>query len=430
MSHGPDLAPGSLPGSTPRYAGEPGRPDPCTTKAPRELLRDLDEARVVCLAPDVCKTPVGNTMVPVPYMIHDLLGHDAAYTPSVRATGYKVCVFRSNTQHVHGDEAGTGGGVKSGTHGGICEPIEHAKAVRAEGSQVIRHRDKFWMNNRNTIGEAQFVRNVKALEAPEDDDPLPGSARADPPVAKSRAEDEGKVVSDIRPDAGMFRPGAQLAFRDTEKFPDPEVRPAPTVPAPAPEPAPPSGTPPAQPPTTTTTEPPGNPGRWARFGKWGRYAGKILGRAARGLDLLIPDNAYNLSDVVPGDEYERQVVRDFTDAVGKGADSWDERTKAMQKIQQHRQAKRELDTKTETPQPAPEPAGTRVSNPDKEREDCGIRPHRINQSKCAATGGASHHGMVDFPFRTGTQEETIAGLDRRARLYERVDGMLVNKGPR
>ncbi|MDD7973484.1 PAAR-like domain-containing protein [Roseinatronobacter alkalisoli] len=70
---------------------------------------------------------------------------------------------------------GVGKGVVSGTVGGICEPIGHAAQVRAEGSPVIRHLDRFWMNNRNTVGEAIFVRDTATYAPPEDDDPLPGS---------------------------------------------------------------------------------------------------------------------------------------------------------------------------------------------------------------------------------------------------------------
>jgi hypothetical protein len=44
------------------YIGEPGYPAPWTTTLPREGLRDTDEARIVCLAPDVCKSP----SVPIP----------------------------------------------------------------------------------------------------------------------------------------------------------------------------------------------------------------------------------------------------------------------------------------------------------------------------------------------------------------------------
>ncbi len=93
-------------------------------------------------------------------MIVDFCGHDQGYTPSVRFTSQKAMVLRSHTTDVHGDAPGVGKGVKSGTVGGICEPIGHASNVRAEGSPVIRHLDRFHMNNRNTVGEAIFVRDL------------------------------------------------------------------------------------------------------------------------------------------------------------------------------------------------------------------------------------------------------------------------------
>lgn len=94
----------SIPRDT--YLGEPGYPDTWTTKKPREGLRDLDEAKIVSLSPDVCWTPCGSSVVAVPYPIVDFCGHDEGYTPSVRFTGKKAMVMRSRTTHVHGDKPG------------------------------------------------------------------------------------------------------------------------------------------------------------------------------------------------------------------------------------------------------------------------------------------------------------------------------------
>ncbi len=141
--------------------------DPKTPASkPPEGIHDKDEARVVSLAPDVCLTPCGGTMVPVPYNIYDLHGHDAAYTPTVRYQGLPAMVLRSHTTHVHGDEAGTGGGVVSGTHGGICEPITFEPTVRNEGSPAIRDGDLCWMNNKNTIGKCVLTRSTAVNQLP------------------------------------------------------------------------------------------------------------------------------------------------------------------------------------------------------------------------------------------------------------------------
>ncbi len=69
------------------YAGEPPRPDPWTTQRPLEGLRETHEARVVSLSPDVCLTPRGSALVPVPYPIVDYADHFEAYAHTVRFTG-------------------------------------------------------------------------------------------------------------------------------------------------------------------------------------------------------------------------------------------------------------------------------------------------------------------------------------------------------
>lgn len=159
------------------YVGEPQYPAPWTTKLPKEGLRDTDEARIIFLAPDVCKTPVGPAVVPIPYPVIDFCGHDQNYAGMVFLTSQKTMLFRSKTSHVHGDQPGTLLGVKSNTVGNVCEPIEYADNVRAEGSNVIRNLDRFWMNNKNTQGEAIFIKDLKPYPTPEDDDPIPGSLR-------------------------------------------------------------------------------------------------------------------------------------------------------------------------------------------------------------------------------------------------------------
>ncbi len=165
--------------SIPRdYAGEPQYPEPWTTNKPREGLRDIDEARIVSLAPDVCWTPLGSSVVPIPYPVVDFCGHDKNYTPSVRFTRKKAMVMRSCTTHVHGDKPGIRKGRKSGTVESICEPIGHADQVRAEGSHVIRHLDRFYMNSKNTQGEAIFVRSTQTFDPPKENDPIRGSLRA------------------------------------------------------------------------------------------------------------------------------------------------------------------------------------------------------------------------------------------------------------
>jgi len=70
---------------------------------------------VVSLTPDVCWTPVGSTLVPVPYMIQADLSDSLATSPDTRFGGQPVfCHDQSKISHVTGDEAGTAGGSNPG----------------------------------------------------------------------------------------------------------------------------------------------------------------------------------------------------------------------------------------------------------------------------------------------------------------------------
>ena len=229
-----------------QYLGEPEYPAPWATKAPREGLRDTDAARIVSLAPDVCLTPVGSSAVPVPYPIHDLCGHDAGYATTVNMTGQRVMKLSSNTTHVHGDAPGTDKGVVSGTVEDVCEPVGHAAQVRAEGSNLVRHLDRFDMNAGNTQGEAIFCRDQGTYEPPTDTDPIKGSLVADGRAGQwgeaASVSEEGLVQQAyVRPMPGVrpYIPGMGPRFppqlRPIPRPPNPKLDPKP-VPGPVPPP--------------------------------------------------------------------------------------------------------------------------------------------------------------------------------------------------
>lgn len=52
-----------------------------------------------------------------------------------------------------GDEAGTGGGVSSGTFGGKCTFSSYSGSVRAEGKEVVRQLDGTRQNGGNAQGQ-------------------------------------------------------------------------------------------------------------------------------------------------------------------------------------------------------------------------------------------------------------------------------------
>ena len=124
---------------------------------PKEGSRDTAEGLIVSCTPDVCKTPVGSSMVPIPYSITSKQGDDANTATSVRYTGKRAHNMGSLTTCCTGDAPGTGTGVKSGTVGSICEPKTHSGTVRIEGKWAVRHTDEWWMNKRNTVGKLTYV---------------------------------------------------------------------------------------------------------------------------------------------------------------------------------------------------------------------------------------------------------------------------------
>jgi len=121
------------------------------------------EAYVVSMAPDVCKTPLGSTMVPVPYTITCKFDVAQATATRTRFGGQPVFTMGSYLPTVQGDEPGVGGGLISGVNLGACRPVEHSKSVRVEGQWLVRHSDLMAMNcagpkgTGNTYGKIVYI---------------------------------------------------------------------------------------------------------------------------------------------------------------------------------------------------------------------------------------------------------------------------------
>ncbi|CAN98589.1 hypothetical protein sce8419 [Sorangium cellulosum So ce56] len=133
---------------------------------PREGSRDIGEGIIVSTCPDVCKTPVGPALVPIPYSIYARQNQAAVDTATtVLQTGDRSHNMGSKVTTCQGDEPGSGLGVKSGTVGSVCEPKTYSPTVRIEGRNAIRHDDAWWMNDRNTEGKLIFVRDTRVMSA-------------------------------------------------------------------------------------------------------------------------------------------------------------------------------------------------------------------------------------------------------------------------
>lgn len=103
--------------------------------------------QVVCVAPDVCKTPMGNSTPPVPYQVIAELKDCVQEVPNVRANGHPVVVFdQSKVPKTIGDSPGRATGIQSGTVEGACYPKAHSPSVRAGKKWLMCHDDEFCMN--------------------------------------------------------------------------------------------------------------------------------------------------------------------------------------------------------------------------------------------------------------------------------------------
>lgn len=101
-------------------------------------------------APDVCKTP--GKGVPVAYAITAVNTDIAQGTTTVLADGGNMIANKPSIfTRCTGDEAGSMGGVVSGTTASKSEWITYSPNVFMEGQNVCRLTDKLFMNSKNTI---------------------------------------------------------------------------------------------------------------------------------------------------------------------------------------------------------------------------------------------------------------------------------------
>jgi uncharacterized Zn-binding protein involved in type VI secretion len=109
--------------------------------------------KAISTAPSINKTPIGPTMVPLPYPTVQDLSNSASTARSVRFNGSPAYLLGGTTQpQGKGDEAGTGKGIRSGTVCGEVKPVKGSSTVRIEGKQVVREGDACTMNGGNNPG--------------------------------------------------------------------------------------------------------------------------------------------------------------------------------------------------------------------------------------------------------------------------------------
>ncbi len=89
---------------------------------------------------------------PVPYPVSYNLSSSDIVSSNVFFNSNEAFMMRSHSNNVTGDEAGSNGGVISGTTSAKAEPIEHSDSVYINHRKAVRCGDLFYMNNKNTTG--------------------------------------------------------------------------------------------------------------------------------------------------------------------------------------------------------------------------------------------------------------------------------------
>ena len=102
--------------------------------------------------PDVCKTPSPGGPVPAPYPNVGRSADVDRGSKKVKVQGVSTMLKGSVYRKSTGDEAGSAGGVVSGTTRGECEFALYSFDVRIEGRAVCRAGDLMTHNKKNTVG--------------------------------------------------------------------------------------------------------------------------------------------------------------------------------------------------------------------------------------------------------------------------------------
>lgn len=143
--------------------------------------RKVGTFKAISTAPSINKTPIGPSMVPIPYPTVQDLSNSVNTARSVRFNGEPAYLLDASTQpRCKGDEAGTGKGIKSGTVSGEVKPVVGSRTVRIEGKNVVREGDACTMNGGNNPG-IYVMSPPKSTAAPKD-----ALATSNPPTVEKR----------------------------------------------------------------------------------------------------------------------------------------------------------------------------------------------------------------------------------------------------
>lgn len=114
----------------------------------------------ICFAfPDICKTPIGTSTVPVPYPNIGQLSEAENVSENVRVAGHEVIHEESYIKDTTGDEPGSKGGIKSAVKNGGVRFTSFSSSVRVNGKAIVRMTDST-AQNVNNVEEDDWIENA------------------------------------------------------------------------------------------------------------------------------------------------------------------------------------------------------------------------------------------------------------------------------
>lgn len=123
---------------------------PVTVGVNKLAVVNADSNGTTIAFPDVCITPAAPSPIPIPYPNVAMSSDTADGTSTVKVQGKPVCIQSSSFSTSTGDEAGSNGGVASGSTKGKAEFVNVSFDVKFDGKGVARSFDLMLHNNKNT----------------------------------------------------------------------------------------------------------------------------------------------------------------------------------------------------------------------------------------------------------------------------------------
>ena len=131
-----------------------------------EIVTKSKRFYCVSIVPDFCRTPIGLSTPPIPYMIIGEFSEATGVSPNITSNGEPVVIHSSTViPTVKGDEPGIAKGVKSNTVGGRVQAMEKSSTLSFNGERAVRVGDLVYMNDKNTIGRVFERLDASALKA-------------------------------------------------------------------------------------------------------------------------------------------------------------------------------------------------------------------------------------------------------------------------